>query len=203
MRWTRVLAALLLAATARTPLFPLLKIWLASTIYDGIVDNDPGEWRVTAVDMDRLWLGKYDPPLLIGDGMMLTAIEGDRLGRTALVDVKAKRNHIFAEETCEIRIRASCSRPLFRNDAIVYGTKCCEGEKNDSVCTDWAESTALRKSLRKGQTAVLTGWCQRAFIPLARRLKTSWYRDNSGKTTKLYTITTFTSTYHSWLVSCK
>jgi hypothetical protein len=79
-----------------------------------------GGWSILGVEIHKLWVRKYDPPLWFGYGMMLTAIEGDWLGRTALVDVKAKRNHIFAEETCEIRMRASCSRPLIQDDAIAY-----------------------------------------------------------------------------------
>jgi hypothetical protein len=200
---TSVLAALLLAVTSRTPLYPLMKIWLGSTIFDEITYKDPGDGDIISVDIELLWLRKYDPPLLIGDGIRLTAIEGDWLGRTVLVDVKARRNHIFAEETCEMRMRAACSRPLFDGDTIAYGTKCCVGEKDDSVCTDWAERTALRKSLRKGETTLFTGWCERASVPLARRLMTSWYREGSGTTTKMDTITTYTSNYHSWLVSCK
>jgi hypothetical protein len=194
---------LLLIATWRTPLFPLMKIWLGSTISEVVDLGGPYEGSVHSVDIDMLWRFKHELPLSIGEGIMLTGIDRDWLGRTALVDVEAKRNHIFAEETCEMRIRAFCSRPLIDGDAIAYDTKCCVSEKNDSVCTDWAEHTALRKSLRKGQTAMFTGRCEHAFVPLARRLVTSLRRDNSGRTTTIHTITTYTSTYHSWLVSCK
>jgi hypothetical protein len=194
------LAAALMTTAARNPLLVLMHAWLGGSLYDEIHYRDPSDRSTFGITTPELSLG-WDPPVVIGDETILTGVEGDRLGRTLLVDVKARRSHTFAGETCELTIKASCSREL-GVDVATYDTKCCEGAQHDSDCTGWAENTAKRTLLQKGQTTLLTGWCERSLIPLPRMLTTRWYRDGHRRTTIMHTVTTFTSTYHSWLVNC-
>jgi hypothetical protein len=191
--------ATLIIASVQIPLL-LMQDWLAGSLYkDMYTGNIPGR-RVTSILTTHLSLGKKDKPLSIAEGIFLEEVRGDWLGRTLLVDVKARRNHMFAGETCELTIKAICSRAI-AIDVIAYDTSYCEKTGNHSFCKGWAKRTDSRVSLRKGEQAVLTGWCRCSFIPLARKLTTSWA---DGRTvTYLHTVTTVLPTYHSWLVSCK
>jgi hypothetical protein len=211
MRLKRILVMFLLQNNAPLSLLLVVPVWLAVSILDelhSIVhdENVKREWinrHGTSIDVDELSLGKLDRPLVIGDGITLTGVEEDRLGKTLIVDVKARRNILSKGETCELMMTASCSRFL-----IPYDTRGCEGGEHDSDCTPWRRTTAKGVSLQKKQTTLVTGWCERSFIPLAGTLRTDWYRDGySGvvtvRVTKMYSVIMFKSTYHSWLVNCK
>jgi hypothetical protein len=193
MRWICSLATLLTTAF-------LMQVWFAGSPYKEIHTGNMSGRRGTSIMItSHLSLGQQAKPLQIADGIFLTEVVGDWLGRMLLVDVKARRNHIFAGETCKLTIKATCSRTS-GDDLIAYDTGYCENGYY-TFCTGWAKSTEKRVSLRKGHQAVLKAWCRSSFIPLARTLITSW--GDGGTVTYLHTVTTFLPTYHSWLVSCK
>jgi hypothetical protein len=88
--------------------------WFNGSLYKGIRTGYMPDRRVTSIRTSHLALVKEDKPLPIADGIFLTEVMGDFWG-------KAKRNHIFAGETCEMTIKAPCSRAI-GDDLIAYDT---------------------------------------------------------------------------------